>query len=67
MTTEEENRLNEEIELADFQHSIRLQEARQRVCEAAVEWWRANNHKTTLLAEAELADAAGQLAELEEQ
>jgi hypothetical protein len=35
----EMERLNTEIELADFQHYLRREEARQRVCEAAMAWY----------------------------
>ena len=67
----EEARLNAEIELADFQHSIQRNEARQEVCEAAVEWWRLLNDETAGAtawdAKQCLYEAAGRLAELEEQ
>ena len=78
MTTEEETRLNEEIELADFNHCIQLQEARQQVCESAVEWYRIEEeHRSAVLDLTRIKDgwkaihrvheAAKRLAELEEQ
>ena len=74
MTTEEENRLKERV---DFHYSIQLQEARERVCKAAVEWWRGLHHRGLGASDAsydelveiedELYNAASSLAELEDE
>ena len=65
MTTEQ---TNAEIEVADFQHQMRREEARERVCEAAVKWWRClcdDDIEGAWDAEDDLEDAAKRLAELE--
>ena len=72
MSTEEETRLKEAVA---FNRSVKLSEARERVCEAAVEWWKSekalgecfNSERiaTAWRAMDELQAAAGQLAELE--
>ena len=68
MTTEEENRLKEAVE---FNRAVKLSEAREQVCEAAVEWWHGLQDGGTdddaWEREDRLVEAAGQLAELEEQ
>jgi hypothetical protein len=67
--TEEIERLKEAVE---FNRSVKLSEARERVCEAAVEWWRGFGDQDITADEVcrredELQLAAGQLAKLEEQ
>ena len=73
MTTEDD-RLKEAV---DFHHSVNLQEARERVCEAAVEWWHGLQHRglgasdssydELVEIEDELYNAASSLAELEDE
>jgi len=67
----EEARLDVEIEVADFERRLQQEEARQQVCDAAVEWWRGLHEDCTdnaaWVREDRLVEAAGRLAELEEQ
>ena len=65
--TIDDDRLKEAVE---FNRAVKLCEARERVCEAALEWWRSlqeDDFEGAWDAEGELEEAAGQLAELEEQ
>ena len=76
MTTEEENRLKEQVA---FHRAVKLQEARELVCEAAVEWYQVTKEEHPSKApdldriEAgwkalrRLHEAAKAVAELEEQ
>jgi hypothetical protein len=62
--TEEIERLKEQ---AEFNRSVKLNQARDRVCEAAVEWWRVGDGPGYWVALADLRHVVKQLAELEEQ
>jgi hypothetical protein len=64
MTTDEETRLKE---MHPFDRAIQINQARERVCEAALEWWGARDPDELESATDRLADAAERLAELEEQ
>jgi hypothetical protein len=66
MTTDDD-RLKEAVA---FKRDVKLSEARERVCEAAVEWHRCHHNSDTtaiLIAEDELMEASERLAELEDQ
>jgi hypothetical protein len=65
-----ENKLTDEARLkeaVEFNRSVKLNQARERVCEAALEWWGARDPDELESATDRLADAAERLAELEEQ